>query len=125
MKIDFDLNEALRESSEPTPVVVVRITTSYWYDGNGLYSKKTIRFQRRKCSGGFNLLHEDCQMIGADEVIPRITNLNECEDGLYIVKTCNESSDWETPHIIDDYDYILIPYEEKPIDNPSKSATVS
>jgi len=46
-------------------------------------------------------------MIGADEVWPRILNLQECKDGLYEVKLCNEKRDWETG-CIEDYDYRLV-----------------
>lgn len=50
-------------------------------------------------------------MIGADEVFPRITNIAQCEDGIYVVVTCNESRDYETG-IIDDYDYKLVAYAD-------------
>lgn len=91
---------------------VVRLTTSCWYNGDGLHINRTLRFLKRKC-GGYNILYEDCQMIGADEVISHITNLDECKDGVYEVVTCNEWGAWETPHIIEDYDYKLIPLNEQ------------
>jgi len=87
---------------------VVRLTTSVWHDKNGVHIDKTLRFLKRKCVG-YNILYEDCCMAGAADVVKNITNLNECKDGVYQVVTCNESSDWETPHILDDYDYKLIP----------------
>ena len=97
------------ESTEPHPVVVVRLTTSYWHDRNGVHWKQSLRWLKRK-SVGFNVMHEDCTMIGANEVIPRIVNLHECDDGIYQIVTCNErGSDWEVPHIIDEYDYQLVP----------------
>ena len=104
------LNELLApEPKEPRPIVVVRLATSYWHDCNGIHWKQSLRFLRRKCQG-FNVIHEDCQNIGASEVIPRIVNLHECEDGVYQIVTCNErGSDWEVPHIIDEYDYRLVP----------------
>jgi len=97
-----------RKSSEPTPLVFVRLTTSYWYDHSGINIKQTLRFLKRKCEG-HNFIEEDCSMIGAAEVVPRIINLGECKDGVYQVITCNErGSDWEMSHIIDEYDYMLI-----------------
>jgi hypothetical protein len=105
--ISFDV-EPPSEIEEPPTKIVVRLTTSYWYGPDGLNMKQTLRFMRRQCTG-YNFLYEDCSMIGAHEVMPRIVNLNECKDGLYEVVTCNEHGSWETPHIIEDYDYRLIP----------------
>lgn len=108
----FDLTTALNEppdSSEPSQVVV-RLATSMWHDSDGLHIKKTLRYLKRQCKG-FNFIHEDCSMIGASEVFPRITNFDECKDGLYQLITCNEFAAWETPHIVEDYDYKLIPYD--------------
>lgn len=111
----FNLGELLlpnpNDNAERT-MVVVRVSTSCWHDDNGVYLKKTLRFQKRKCMG-YNILYEDSCMTGADSVIDRIVNLYDCKDGLYSVRTCNEKHDWETPHIVDDYDYELIPLEEK------------
>ena len=106
------MNELLSnftEKKEAPPVCVVRLTTNFWGDNKGLYSKQGLTFLRRK-SSGFQILEEDISMVGAEQVFPRITNLSECKDGIYKVITCNESHDWETPHIIDDYDYKLIPF---------------
>lgn len=88
---------------------VVRIRTTAWKDKNGCYLKKSMTFQRRK-SIGHGVLEDDCDMIGSDEVIPRITNLAQCEDGLYEVLLCNESKDWETG-TIDSWDYKLVPHK--------------
>lgn len=108
------LLEALEDVSHPKKErcrVVVRLSTSMWHDADGLHTKQTLRYLRRKCEG-FNFLQEDCIMVGASEVFPRITNLSECKDGVYEIITCNEWAAWETPHIIEDYDYKLIPYEK-------------
>ena len=61
----------------------------------------------RKLCVGYNFLSEDVGNIGAMEAIPRIINLNECNDGIYEVAICNESRDFETGHI-DDYDFRLV-----------------
>lgn len=110
---DFDLliEEKKKELEVPNRCVV-RLSTSYWHDINGIHMKKTLRYLRKKCSG-YNVLDEDVREIGALETFPRIKNLNDCKDGIYEVITCNERSSWETPHIIEDYDYKLIPYEER------------
>ena len=34
-------------------------------------------------------------------------NLDECEDGVYGVVTCNEIRNWETGYI-EEYDYMLV-----------------
>jgi len=104
----LDLGTEIRPLKEPRPTCVVRLTTSCWHDTNGVHINKTLRFLKRQCVG-YNILYEDCSMVGAEEVVKRITNLDKCEDGIYQVTTCNESHDWETPHILEDYDYELIP----------------
>ena len=95
-------------NSEPPCSSIVRLTTSYWHDERSMNVKRKLRFLKRMCTG-HNVILEDCHMIGAEDVVSRIVNLDKCEDGLYSVVTCNESSQWETPHIIEDYDYELIP----------------
>ena len=90
---------------------VIRLRTSTWVTEKGLHAKTDLMFMRRK-SKGFNLLEEEAIAIGSDEVIQRITNLADCEDGLYEVRTCNEREDWETG-CIDDYDFNLVPLDEE------------
>ena len=109
----LNLDELLRKADvkEPHNICVVRLTTSVWNDGSAVHIKKTLRYLRRKCSG-YNILDEDCSNVGADLVVKNIINLDECEDGVYKVITCNEWAAWETPHIIEDYDYKLIPFTE-------------
>lgn len=85
---------------------VVRVKTTTWADKKGLHQKKSLTFLRRRCEG-FNLLEEDAGAIGAEEVMPRILNLGECEDGIYKVVACNERRDYETGYV-DDYDYRLV-----------------
>lgn len=89
----------------------VRLSTQMWGDKNGLYQKTVIKFLKRR-SVGFNFLEEDCAMMGADEVLPRIINLNSCEDGIYQVVICNEHKDWETGRV-EDWDYELVKVEEQ------------
>ena len=96
-------------SKEPKPVEIVRLKTSSWKNKQGVHYTKSLLFQRRK-SSGFQLLEEDASMICPSEVMNRVTNLFEVDDGLYHFRTCNESRDYETG-IIDDYDYVLIPYQ--------------
>ena len=95
---------------DPPDKCVIRLTTGYWHDCNGVYVKKSLRFLKRKCVG-FNILYEDAYNGGAESVIPNIINLHECKDGIYQIVTINEFSAWETPHILEDYDYKLIPYQ--------------
>ena len=98
-----------KELSEERDRCVVRLRTSSWSDKNGINTKRSLTFLRRKCKG-YNMLEEDASMIGAEEVIPNIINLDACRDGVYEVVSCNESRDWETG-IVDDYDYKLIKYD--------------
>lgn len=86
--------------------VVVRLRTTIWADRRGIYAKKSLTYMRRQCEG-FNVLEEDASAMTAEEVFLGIINLDECEDGIYEVVTCNESRDWETD-CIDIYEYRLV-----------------
>ena len=107
-KFEKSLSEELL-SKKPSPKCIVRLTTSAWYDLDGCYLKKSLKFLKKKCVG-YNILYEDSAMIGFNEVLLNIINLNDCKDGIYKVVTCNERADWETGYV-EEYDYKLIPYE--------------
>lgn len=89
---------------------VVRLKTSYWSDSKGVHKKKSLTYMKRKCRG-YNILEDDCSNIGAEEVVPLITNLDSSSDGLYMVVTCNMARDWETGYV-DAYEYKLISIPE-------------
>lgn len=88
---------------------VVRLRTTFWWDNRGGHMKKSLTTMKR-LTNGFDLLIEDMSMIGAEDVMTRIINLDSCADGLYKLIPVNEKRDWETGYI-DDYDYKLIPYQ--------------
>jgi hypothetical protein len=100
-------NDLLRVPVPKENQTVVKIETSYWYDKNGAYAKKSIKVLKRK-SFGYNLLLEECGMSGA-ECVSRILNFNEVNDGVYELIVCNISKDWETGQV-DDWDLKLIPF---------------
>ncbi len=105
------LEAALQKNSDIEECLsIIRLKTSYWKDKAGsIHCKKTLTPLKR-LSKGYQILGEDCDNIGADEVFPRIINVDECKDGIYKVITCNEHRDWESGYI-EDYDYQLIKYE--------------
>lgn len=107
--LKFDLKPV--QPSPDKPVVVVRIKTSYWSDGRGIHTRRDMIFLLRKCRG-YNFVAEDAAAVGADEVIPRITNFDSVEDGVYEVITVAEERDRESGYI-EDWDYQLVPYEYK------------
>lgn len=89
---------------------IVKLTTSVWGDKDGFYIKKSLKFLKRKCVG-YNVLQEETNVMGAEEVYQRILNINDVEDGIYSVVVVNESRDWETNNV-EDWDYELYPYKE-------------
>lgn len=103
--MDFILKEA-ETKPEDVNDVVVRVRTSCWHDRNGFYEKRSFIYLKRKCKG-FNWVENDLD----EEVIARISSMNQVEDGIYSIVPINQSRDWETG-MIDDYDYELIPYTE-------------
>lgn len=94
------------ESNEPKNRVVVRLRTVSWFDGRALHVKRSLTFLKRLCSG-YNFLEEDIKTDGATEIALRLTNLDECEDGVYEAVPCNVVRVWETG-IADDWDYELV-----------------
>jgi hypothetical protein len=99
-------------TSEPNSCCVIRIRTSSWFDRTGIHVKKDIIHLKRKCSG-FNYFEEDISNIGSEEVLERCPDIFKLDDGVYEVYTINERSSWETPHIIEDYDYDFRPFIEE------------
>lgn len=97
----------LCDTAEERSRCIVRLRTSAWADAKGLHIKRSLTFLRRQCVG-FNGLEEDAGAIGAERLVGSITNLSECEDGIYEAVVCNLSRDWETGHA-DDWDYKLVP----------------
>ena len=89
---------------------VVRLTTTYWHDKRGSYLKKSLVYLKRKCKD-FNILHKDCYLSGADAVLPLIINLNEVEDGVYIVTPVNVTTDVEGGWV-DGFEYKLVAFKE-------------
>ena len=101
------LSLKIEPENKEEPEVVVRLKTSCWSDKRGIHTKRSLTYLKRKCKG-YNILEEDASNIGADEVFPRIVNLDECEDGVYYVITTNVQTDWESGDV-EDYDYRLVP----------------
>lgn len=121
--------DALLGDSEPTKEdertqIVVRLRRSYWHDNDGAYQRTSLRYLKRHTKG-FNVFDDDCSMVGAEDVIPKIVNLAKCKDGIYQLEMCNAFRDWETGHVVD-WDYQLLPFspnaQGEPRDsNPSKT----
>ena len=97
------------EAKEQECRTVVRLERSYWSDKRGVHIRTDITFVKRLCRD-FNILEEDCKDSSAEDVVPRIINLDKIKDGVYEVTICNENHDHETGYI-DDYDYRLIPFQ--------------
>ena len=101
------------EAKEQECRTVVRLKRSYWSDKRGVHMRTDLTFMKRICRD-FNILEEDCMNSSAEDVVPRIINLDEIEDGLYEVTSCNERRDNETGYIYD-YDYKLIPFQPEAV----------
>lgn len=107
-----DLILSVKDNEEPVEHrCVVRLTTTFYQDGRGLHTKKSLTLLKRK-SFGYDMLNEDASAIGAERVLSHVENLYGTEDGVYEVVTCNHARDWEAG-CIDDWDYRLVPYVEE------------
>jgi GTP cyclohydrolase FolE2 len=103
-----NLNEELKTSgdSDAKSISVVRLTTSMWSDRRGIHIKRSLAFLKKRSSKD-NWIEEEVNCIGAEEFAKHLVNLNQSPDGVYLVETCNEKTDWESG-TMDSYDYILI-----------------
>ena len=92
-----------------SPKTVVRLKTCAWKDKRSINIKRTITLLSSK-SIGPRLIWDD-EGVGLIIDDPKaITNLDECEDGVYEVAVCNVHTDWETGTETE-YDYKLVPVE--------------
>lgn len=105
--MDILLDDSQFEEEERTQTVV-RLSRSYWHDKNGAYQRVSLRYLKRHTKG-FNVFDDDCSMVGAEDVIRKIINLDKCDDGVYELVMCNMYNDWETGHV-EDWDYQLVPF---------------
>ncbi len=55
----------------------------------------------KRLSWDYQILEEDARQMDPEHVWTRITNLDECKDGLYTVGLCNQSRDWESGYLDD------------------------
>ena len=108
-----DLADIFSDAQETAPPnrTVVRVVTSSWLSERGVHTRKDLIFLKRKCAG-FNLIEEDCKMVGADEALATVRNLNKVKDGVYELVIVNERRDWETGHI-EEWEFDLVPFYGK------------
>lgn len=87
-----------------THKTIVKLTTQYYNDNNSGYLKKVLTRLKRK-STGYDLLIEECNNMGSKEVMERIVNLFDVDDGIYQLVTYNHSYE---RGIVVDWDYKLV-----------------
>lgn len=85
---------------------IVRLETSYWFDGKSMYQKKKITFLKRR-SSKYNWVLEDAYSFGAEDVITHIVNLNTVDDGVYEIVPVNIKEHED----VEDCDYKLVEYD--------------
>lgn len=103
--MDLDLDPAPGDKA-PSTRIIVRLTRTAWHDGTRFEVKTRLSILKRRSCLIHNFLDEDCDNIGALDVLLKVVNLNTSDDGVYALHTCNEKRDWETGYV-DDYDYRL------------------
>lgn len=83
---------------------VVRVRTSQYTTSRGFAVTKEVNLLKRKSDLDlYDMLPDPVEYVPL--------NLHEVPDGVYRLETTNISRDWESG-IIDDWDVVLIPYEE-------------
>lgn len=108
LALDALLGDSEDANAEERTQIVVRLRRSYWHDNDGAYQRTSLRYLKRQTKG-FNFFDDDCSMVGAEDVIPKIVNLEKCKDGIYQLAMCNVHKDWETGHV-EGWDYQLLQF---------------
>lgn len=90
--------------------LIFRLSRSAWPSKGGIQIKTSLTLLKKK-SAGFNLFEEDISQTTAMDVADRITNLSQCEDGVYQLVMCNQRRDYETGNI-EEWDYKLLPADQ-------------
>lgn len=109
--MNLDLSNASQKQDEAERHrCVVRLSTTIWANSRGLHTKRSLTYLKRQCVG-WNGLQDNTNAVGVEQTLRRITNFNECKDGVYEVVVCNISHDWESGHV-DDWEHKLVPVIE-------------
>jgi hypothetical protein len=110
------INDILAKRLTPQEIkdnrCVVRLTTGAWHNRSGVFQTRSLKYLRTK-GKNVDLLDEECNYMGASDVLERLINFSTSTDGIYQIVTCNHSTDWETGYV-DGYDLKLIPFIESP-----------
>lgn len=89
---------------------IVKIKTEAFKRGDSYFYGKSIRVIKRLTT--FDLLSEESGMIGIQEALENILNINETlKNGYYELVVCHKSFDIESGYL-DDWNFKLIPYIE-------------
>jgi hypothetical protein len=88
---------------------VVRVVTQAYETSRGVHVRKSILYLKR-LSDGPNVLKDDVDAIGAEDAISAVLNLHEVPDGVYELRVCDVSREYETGYV-DDWSYKLIPFD--------------
>lgn len=102
----------LIEKEQPPLTTIIKIKTDYFVTGDKLVRKSEIRTLKKKST--CDELDELISNISPEDAWFNIVNINDVRDGVYQLKVNNVSVDYETG-IADDWDYILVPYEEEEV----------
>ncbi len=98
-----------KEREDKENQTVVRVVTTFWHDGRGLHTKRSLNLLKRM-SFGFDILQEECINVGAEDAAKNISNLHKVVDGIYEIIACNISRDYESGYV-DDWELMLVPYK--------------
>ncbi len=103
----LNLDITVLKNEEKENKCVVKLTTTIYKRSRTYHASKNLTSLKKQCKG-YNILDEDVNDGGVEDVLSRIINLYDVKDGIYELVTCNEHTDFETG-IIGEYDYKLIP----------------
>lgn len=108
---------------------IVRLRTTIWKDKKGIYIKKSLKFLRGRSIPRISGFEENVRMQGIVDTFEEISNLDECNDGIYeirlrgegtLIKNCSDDKT-NIYDIVYCNGFELVPYHLSGVVNRNKS----
>jgi len=90
-------------------VVIVRKRTASWVSSCGSVSRSITLRRLKRLSSGIDWVGEEVGMVGADDFLNSVENLQQVEDGIYQLVLIPGGTDYETGHM-DSWSWRLQPW---------------
>lgn len=97
-------------------ITVVRKKTEFFVGSRNSLNIRIKLIPVKSLSFGYQPIEDDISNSDAETVLNRILNINDVNDGIYKIVSCNHFTDKDTGYV-ESWNYRLIPYVKKPESN--------